>query len=131
MTGLTETWDTAVVADEEGTSLTTVLFLLFVFLFFFLNVRQITLLDTFVVVHEYGGNIDAIGTGHTIVAFVAWNVLEVIDVFGNLHEECILFFRDGLQWSVGGDIVTKMLHVGHTAECGEHTLGSSCITESP
>ena len=55
-------------------------------------VRQISLLDTFVVMREYRRDVDAVGTWHTVIAFVARNGLQVVNIIRYFHQEGILFF---------------------------------------
>ena len=73
----------AVVAHEERTAGTTVVGVLGV-------VGYIPLVDTAVVVREDSGDIDTVRARHAVVALVAGNGIEVVDVVRYLHQERIL-----------------------------------------
>ncbi len=105
MAGLAKLGNGAVVADEEGPTATPVLGIALALLRIALYVGQVAVLNTFIIMREDGRDVQPVGAGHTVVALVAGNGIEVIDVLGYLHEEGILFFRDGFQRSERRDIV--------------------------
>lgn len=70
----------AVVADKVGASCTAVFLVLPV-------VRHITLVEAFVVVMEYRGDVNAVRTGHAVVALVARNAVQARYGVGNILEE--------------------------------------------
>ena len=92
-----------------------------IFLFFFLNVRQITLLDTFVVVHEDGRNVDAVGAGHAVLAVVAGDGVVTHDFVGDAVEELLLLVGQLLQRGVGAQVLLEVFHIGHAAQHRQHT----------
>ncbi len=86
-------------------------------------VRYIPLVDTAVVVGEDGGDIDTIRARHTVVALVAGNGVEVVDVVRYLHQERILVGCDRAQGRIGMQVLAEVLHIGHTAQHGEYAFG--------
>lgn len=114
----------AVVAHEERTACPPVIRVLGV-------VGYIPLVDTAVVVGEDGGDIDTIRAGHAVVALVAGYGIEVVDVVRNLHQERILVGRDRAQGRIGVQVLAEVLHIGHTAQNGQHAFGGTRETERP
>mgnify|MGYP007066027048 CR=1 FL=1 len=87
MVRLAQLWHRAVVAHKKRPAGTPILGVLH-------PLREVTLIDTAVVMGEYSGDIDTIRAGHTIVAFVARDGLEIVDVVGNLHQKRIFLRCD-------------------------------------
>ena len=76
--GLSETWNAAVIAYEEGSPL------LEIFRIFTVS-GHVAFLYALVVMGEDGWNIDAVRTWHAVVALVAWYGLEVVYVLRYFH----------------------------------------------
>lgn len=89
---LPQTRDIAVVADEESAACALVIGILVAF------VRQITFFDAFIVVGEDGRDIDSVWARHAIIAFVAWDVFQIVDITSDLHEKSVFVFA---YWSQG------------------------------
>ena len=96
-----------------------------------LVMRHITFLYHLVIMCKDGRYIYSVWTRHTVVALVARNGLEVIDVLCHRHKEIILFLRDRLEWCVCTYVVTQVFHVCHSREYTKHAFWCSCEAESP
>ena len=82
--------------------------------------------------YEDGGNINTIGTRHTVLAVVAGNVFQTHNPVSHVIVQIShLLFRQRLQRTIAQQVVLQVLHIRHSAEYGEHTLRGSCISESP
>ena len=82
--------------------------------------------------YEDSGNIDAIGTGHAVLTVVTGNILQPYNLTRHLLVQVFLLFRgQRLEGAIGQQVVLQVLHVGHTREHGEHSLGSTGIAEGP
>ena len=92
MVGLAEFGHAAVVADEEGSAPAPILRVAHALLGIGFNMGEISLLDTFIIMREDSRNVDAIRAGHTIVAFITGDGVQIVDVVGNAHQECVFLF---------------------------------------
>ena len=124
MVGLTEGRDGLVVLVEERAAQLGVLRVLAVG-------RQGHLGDTPVVVGEDGGDVDAVGTGHAVLAVVAGDERVLLDELGSLEEEVTLLVGEGYEGAEGVEVVLQVLHIGHAAEGCEHAFGCAGKAECP
>ena len=124
MVCLAQTRHAAVVSYEEGAALASILRVLKMS-------RHVALLDALVVVGEDGRYVDAVGAGHAVVALVARNGLEVVDVLRYLHEEPVLLLGDGLQGRVCPQVLLQVLHVCHSAQYRQHSRWRASEAEGP
>ena len=124
MVGLTEGRDGLVVLVEERAAQLGVLRV-------FAVGRQGHLGDTPIVVREDSGDVDAVGTGHTVLAVVAGDERVLLDELGSLEEEVTLLVGEGYEGAEGVEVVLQVLHVGHAAEGCEHAFGCAGKAECP
>ena len=94
-------------------------------------IGQASLVLALVVVYEYSRYVNAVGTGHAILAVVARNGLHVYNLSGDIVQEFALVGTHRLQRAVGYQVVLEMLHVRHSAEYGQHAVGCAGISECP
>ena len=76
-------------------------------------------------------DVNAVGTGHTILAIGAGHGLEVGIYISYLLEQFQFVVVQRLMGRIGTDIVLQVLHIGHTAEHGEHSGLVAGKAESP
>ena len=114
-----------VVTNQEGSAGTAIVGILLAL------VRHVALLDTLVVVREDGRNVQTIRTRHAVVALVARDGLQIIDILCNLHQEQVFLFRQRLQRRIGTDVFLQVLHIAHSAQYAEHVVRCSGKSESP
>ena len=125
MVGLAKLWHTAVVTNKEGTTCFLVVLCLLAF-------RNISGVDTFVIVNKDGRNVEAIGARHTIFAVVAIDggiALDECRCF--TFEPLLFFFGEGLERRVCTHIVFQVLHVCHATEDGKNFRLGTNVTECP
>ena len=80
---------------------------------------------------QNGRNVQTIRAGHTILAVVAGNRVELHHPCSRLLQELEILLRQRLQWSVGAQVVLQMLHTGHAAQHGMHARQAAGKTERP
>ena len=82
--------------------------------------------------YEDGRDVNAIGTRHTILTVVAWDILKSYDLVGYFIIQIPhLVIRQGHQRTIRQKVVLQVLHISHTTQNGKHAFRGSCITESP
>ena len=82
--------------------------------------------------YEDSGNINAIGTRHTVFAVVTWYILQSDDLMGNLIVQIFhLLVRERHQRAVTKQVVLQMFHIGHAAQYRQHTFRGTGIAEGP
>ena len=74
----------------------------------------VAVVDAAVVMAEDGGNVDAIGAGHAVVAVVAGHEGILHDVVGSIKEHLHFFFAQRLEGRKGTQVILEMFHVGHS-----------------
>lgn len=94
-------------------------------------IGHIPFLYTFIVMREYCRDVDSVWAGHTVIAFVAWDGFQIVDVVCNLHQEGVLLFIDWTQGRKGTEILPEILHVGHPTKHRQHTFRCSCKPKGP
>ena len=124
MARLTQFRDTAVISHEKGPACFPVILLLHAF-------RDVSLIQTFIVMEQNGRNVQTIRAGHTILAVVAGNRVELHHPCSRLLQELEIVLRQRLQGSVGAQVVLQMLHTGHAAQHGMHARQAAGKTERP
>ena len=94
--------------------------------------RQRALVLAFIIMDEDGGDVDAIGTGHAVLTVVAGDILQTDNAVSHLAVQVVLFlFGQRLQRTVAQQVILQVLHIGHAAKHGEHTLWRTGIAEGP
>ena len=82
--------------------------------------------------YEDSWYVDTVGTGHTVLAVVAGDVLQPNNLLSHLAVQVFfLLFSQRLQRAVGQKVILQVFHIGHAAEHGEHALRRSGIAEGP
>ena len=69
-----------------------------------------------------GGDVQPVGTGHTVVALVTRNGRILVDQVGRFIQELFLLFLQFYQGGIGADVVLQMLQIGHATEAGQYLL---------
>ena len=85
VTGLPQTGDTSVIANQESASCATVILALAV-------LRYISFIDTFIVMEQYGRDVNAIRAGHAILAIVAGDGRVLGYQISRVEEKLLLVF---------------------------------------
>ena len=125
MIGLAVTGDGAVEADEVLATMLAIGRIAH-------SVWEHILILTSIIMYEDARNVNAVGTGHTILAIVAGDVFEAHNLLRHILLQVFhLFFSQRHQRAVAEQVVLQVLHIGHTAENGQDAFGSACIAEGP
>ena len=122
--GLAQARNAPVVSDQEGPPGAAVVGIARV-------VADVALVDTLVVVGEDAGDVHSVGAGHTVLAGGAVDEREPLELFGDVVEQGDLLFGERRERAERGKIVLKVLHIGHTAEHGEHLREAAAVAERP
>lgn len=121
---LTQLRHATVIADKEGSTCGGEMGIL-------LALRQVALVQAFVVVKQDRRNIQPVGAGHTIFAIVAGDSVELHHLCGRLLQECEVLLRERFQRGEIAQIVLQVPHAGHATQHGLHTGQAACETEGP
>ena len=124
MVRLTQARYAAVVTHEEGPPGFPVVFVL-------RRGGHITLVDTLVVMGEDARNVQPVGTRHAILAGRTRYRRIFQHRLRRIFEQGKFLVRAHIERGEGADIVLQMLHVGHTAQYGQHTGKRGGETECP
>jgi len=108
MTCLAKLRYAAVIADEEGAACFAIVLVLTAF-------RHIALVDASVVMQQYGGDVQTVGTRHAVFAVVARNGGIGQHHLRRIFQQRHFFFRAGVERGEGAEIVLQMFHIRHAA----------------
>ena len=122
--GLAELRDTAVIADEEGAACFAIARVL-------PAGRDVAFVQTFVVVQQDGGDVDAVRAGHAIFAVVARDGVELHHRGGGVLQEPELVVGQRFERGVATQVVLQVLHARHAAENSQNIRVTSGKAEGP
>lgn len=124
MVGLPQFGYTSVISYEKSTACFPIILILAAF-------RHISFIDTFIVMYQYGRNVNSIRARHAVLAVVAryggvlhHQICRIIQILSFL-------FREWYQWRVSTDVILQMFHISHAAQHCQYILGRTGITECP
>ena len=124
MTGLAKFRDTAVVTDQIGTTCFPIIGIL-------RTLRNISFVQTLVIVQQNTRYIQSIRTRHTVFAVITRNGIEFHHQRCRIMQEADFLFRQRLQRRIGTQVILKMFHPRHAAQHCQYVRISSRITECP
>ena len=113
MAGLAQTRNRTVVTDKKGPSRLGIFRI-------GRRLRDVTLIDTLIIMQEHTRNVDAIGTRHAVFTVIAWHCGILRDESGRVMKELKLAVGQRFQRTERAEIILKMFLIGHAAKHCEH-----------
>ena len=124
MVGLPQFGYTSVISYEKSTACFPIILILAAF-------RHISFIDTFIVMYQYGRNVNSIRARHAVLAVVARNGRVAQQCLRRLFEEFAVGVGQLVERREGAQVVLQVLHVGHAAQYGQHAGKRSREAEGP
>ena len=92
---------------------------------------DVALIEAFVVMQQYRWDVQTVGARHAVLAVVAGDGVELHHPRGGILQELELLVRQGIEGTIGPEVVLQVLHPGHPAQDGQHSRQAAGEAECP